>query len=416
MTHTDMQPPSLLRPDARSRILTAASEIFLRDGFAGASVDAIAASARMSKLSIYELFPNKSALFEAAVRDSIDRHFFDLPPSMHDASIEECLAFLGHSMFDRFIDPVNFGLFRANIEAANHFPELAAALHLHRRQTSQISAAFLQRWVDNGCLNVPDALLAVIRFSALCIEGSRYLLGTAPPAAEERNAIVLRICALFLDGYCAANTGAAPDWSIAGPPEQPVNVATRMAPDRVEKLLSAAMEEFLTNGYKGASIDRAVAVIKAGKTTVYRQFGSKEGLFRYIIERSIHDEYVKTYHVSQAMSDLHSEIADLARQALDRHCEWHNIKLHRLLIQEADFVSDLATRFYDARANCLGKALTEVLGKYGKPVPDAASVRTFYNLATSALRFLTVATLPDAAQRQDEAAEVTRIFLDGVRS
>jgi AcrR family transcriptional regulator len=49
------------------RLLTAAVEVFLEKGFAAASVDEIAARAKASKLTFYNHYGNKEALFEAVV-------------------------------------------------------------------------------------------------------------------------------------------------------------------------------------------------------------------------------------------------------------------------------------------------------------------------------------------------------------
>ena len=406
------QPP--LQPEARSRIVAAAVAVFLSDGFAGASIDAIAAAARMSKVSIYEVFPNKAALFEAAVREACDRHFIDAPGPPGVASLVDYLHQLGRAVFERFLDPVNFGLFRANIEAANQFPELAAMLHEHRRQSGQAGAQHLQRWIDDGSIAGFDAFGAATRFTATCVEGSRYFLGAPAPDSAERARIVDRVTALVLDGYRAAAPGDADDQPDP-PPPPPAVVATRMEAARFEQLLAAATEEFLVHGYKGASIDRIVAVIRAGRTTVYRHFGRKEGLFRHVVGGLIDRETAKPYGLGPVRSDLQADLAALAEQALDRHCEWGNIKLHRLLIQEAGLAPDLAVRFYDGRVQGLGRALTQVLGRHGQRAPSTETKRDFYNLATSALRYLTVSTFPDRGQRHAEAGEVARIFLNGIR-
>lgn len=416
MNQADAQPASNLRPDARTRILAAASEIFLREGFAGASVDAVAASAHLSKLSIYELFPTKSALFDAAVRNACDMNYVGVPASVGEDGIDACLNHLGMSYFDRFIDPVNFGLFRANIVAANHFPALAADLHLHRMQASRAGADHLQTWADRGQLRVQDMLTASIRFGGLCIEGSRYFLGTPVPPVAERAASIRQVVTLFLDGYRAANSGIAPSWPRIDPPRPPMNVAVRMSPDRLEQLIAAATQEFLSKGYRGASVDRAVAVIRAGKATVYRQFGNKEGLFRHVIEQAIHKASMADYKGAIGGDSLEAETIALARHALDLHCDDDNIRMHRLLIQEADLIPDLARRFYETRVGRLGEALTAILAKYSEAAPDAAMVRAFYSLATNALRYLTVSTLPDVSQRHRDAEETARLFLHGARA
>ena len=51
----------------RSSILEAAKRLFSMEGFAGVSMDQIAAEAGVSKLTVYSHFGDKEALFFAAV-------------------------------------------------------------------------------------------------------------------------------------------------------------------------------------------------------------------------------------------------------------------------------------------------------------------------------------------------------------
>lgn len=54
-------------------LLAIARQVFLRHGFAGATMDAVAARARISKQTLYRQYPAKGALFAAVVRDWVDR-------------------------------------------------------------------------------------------------------------------------------------------------------------------------------------------------------------------------------------------------------------------------------------------------------------------------------------------------------
>lgn len=415
MSLADVPSEARFLPDPRSRILAVAGEIFLKEGFAGTTVDAVAAAARMSKESIYDLFPTKSALFEAAVRASIDKHTYDEPDEGPAENVDAFLAHMGLSMFRRFVEPVNFGLFRNNIEAASHFPELASTLHEHRRHASQVNAEHLQPWIDKGCLLTTDAVASVIRFFSLCIGGSRYFLGKPLPSQCERRQLVGRTVSLFLDGYGSVTSDTPPASAPMHPRSHNLTTTVRMSPVRIKEMLDAIKDEFLRHGYRSASIDRAVSVVKVGKTTVYRQFGNKEGVFRHIIERRIAAEAERTYNPAADAATFEDALALLARQTLESHCEDDNIHLQRLLIQESETFSDLARTFYDAKIHALGKVLRAVADRWDAPMPDQAAVEDFYNLATSALRYLTTKDLPSDQERTIDAAEVSRIFVGGVR-
>ena len=61
--------------DVGFRMLAVAEAAFLRDGYAKARLSDIAATAGMSKKTIYAYAPSKSELFAAVVRQAIDREF-----------------------------------------------------------------------------------------------------------------------------------------------------------------------------------------------------------------------------------------------------------------------------------------------------------------------------------------------------
>ena len=56
---------------------------------------------------------------------------------------------------------------------------------------------------------------------------------------------------------------------------------------RIERLLDIALEEFAQTGFGGTSLDRLVERSGVSKTTIYRRFGSKEGLFATLINQSL---------------------------------------------------------------------------------------------------------------------------------
>jgi AcrR family transcriptional regulator len=65
----------VLKPEVRERILHEALRRFADDGYAGASLGSIAASAGTATANIYRYFPSKEALFRAAIPpDLLARH------------------------------------------------------------------------------------------------------------------------------------------------------------------------------------------------------------------------------------------------------------------------------------------------------------------------------------------------------
>ncbi|MEP6899717.1 MAG: helix-turn-helix domain-containing protein, partial [Rhodanobacter sp.] len=69
--------------EKRAAILSAAKALFIRNAFAGTSMDAIAADAGVSKLTVYSHFGDKDNLFREVIRSRIqdllpeETYFFD---------------------------------------------------------------------------------------------------------------------------------------------------------------------------------------------------------------------------------------------------------------------------------------------------------------------------------------------------
>lgn len=404
--------------DGSARILSAAGAVFLAEGFERTSVDMIAAAARMSKQSIYELFPNKVALFEAAVRNGLDDARLNMADVDGSGGIEATLTRYGLLLFKGHSDPVNFGLFRANIAATRHFPELANELHDRRLAASRPLADYLERLLAEGRIDACDPAAMAIRFGGLVVEGARYFLGSPPPDAAARAASVATAVRLFLGGYRdVKDEGFEPVTPGAvEPPALAGTVALRLSPEKVAALVDAATAEFLAQGYQGASIDRIASAVRASKATIYRQFGSKEKLLRYVIQHDIFETSRTPVGQNSCPDNLDAALTAFARQVLDEHLAPSNLGMHRLLVEQAERVADLALDFHDHRARRVGDALGDFLLRFGEPLPSKTARRAFYVLATFAIRFVTSTKLPDADLRDRYSRETALLFLRGIRN
>ncbi len=65
------------------------------------------------------------------------------------------------------------------------------------------------------------------------------------------------------------------------------NLDTSQSIEKVEAILQGAMQEFLTHGFAGTTMDKVTAAAGVSKTTVYSYFQDKETLFFALIERLI---------------------------------------------------------------------------------------------------------------------------------
>jgi TetR/AcrR family transcriptional regulator len=62
----------------------------------------------------------------------------------------------------------------------------------------------------------------------------------------------------------------------------------QLPPDKQERVMDAALEEFADRGYHQASLNRVVAQAGIAKGSLYQYFPNKEGMFRYIFQQALH--------------------------------------------------------------------------------------------------------------------------------
>jgi TetR/AcrR family transcriptional regulator, mexJK operon transcriptional repressor len=163
---TDTERPVVGR-SARKRqaILYAARDLFLQKGYAGASMDEVAALAEVSKVTIYKHFSDKHTLFVAVVTDAIDdakagsQNLVDQLGASTD--IEMDLRDFARQHVELVTQPHLVQMRRMIIAEAHRFPDLARAWHrIGPERGHAILASQIDELVARGQLQVADSLLA----------------------------------------------------------------------------------------------------------------------------------------------------------------------------------------------------------------------------------------------------------------
>jgi TetR/AcrR family transcriptional regulator, mexJK operon transcriptional repressor len=115
----------------RDQILSGARRVFLRDGFAAASTDAIAAEARVSKRTLYVYYPSKEELFADVMRkltiENPQTRALETIEEMSPGSGEELrrdLLELAEKIVTTMMRPDYLALLRTTIADTHRFPQL----------------------------------------------------------------------------------------------------------------------------------------------------------------------------------------------------------------------------------------------------------------------------------------------------
>jgi AcrR family transcriptional regulator len=158
-----------LSPERRERILAGAAQIFIADGYEGASMARIAETANVSKGTLYNYYPGKDALFGAVMRQRcasfVHQVFGEL---QDDAPVELELKRIGSIMMRLMLAPESQAVFRVVVMEAAKFPELAK---IFMETGPQVTLRRLTAWLtaqnDAGRLHTPDPQFAAEQFFAL---------------------------------------------------------------------------------------------------------------------------------------------------------------------------------------------------------------------------------------------------------
>ena len=158
----------------RRAITDAAQTVFLRKGFAGTTMDEVAALAGVSKQTVYKHFADKQGLFTAIVTDEIDATeavTHDLLGALRGTDdLARDLRRLARQHVADVTQPHLVRLRRLVIAEAERFPDLAGAWFANGPERGHAALAEQFAALDaRGLLRVADPLLAAQHFNWLVL-------------------------------------------------------------------------------------------------------------------------------------------------------------------------------------------------------------------------------------------------------
>lgn len=130
---SDEHPKAKLMAEKRVAILRAAREAFLGGGYERASMEAIAAAAGVSIMTLYRHAKTKDVLFEAVVGEACEPSSDGEDAAAIEAILQrplsEILTFVGLRIQDRLLNAETLGLLRAVMIEHQRFPHLSTLAH-----------------------------------------------------------------------------------------------------------------------------------------------------------------------------------------------------------------------------------------------------------------------------------------------
>ena len=202
---------------SRQKILAAAERVFLKTGFLGTNMDAVAETAGVSKQTVYAHFKSKEALFVevvmamtgAAARDLRE----DVEEPFDDRPVRDFLIDVATEQLSVVLTPPLMQLRRMVIGEVERFPELGRALYEHGPQKSikRLARAFAH-YTALGQLQTPDPVAAATHFNWILMgapTNAAMLLGDAGIPAKDRLAAHAVECVrIFLCAFGPGRQGS----------------------------------------------------------------------------------------------------------------------------------------------------------------------------------------------------------------
>lgn len=186
---------------------------------------------------------------------------------------------------------------------------------------------------------------------------------------------------------------------------------------RQDLLLDVALEEFIAEGFSGASIETIASKAGVGKSTIYRNFTTKQGLLLAVASRRV-------FELGARWSELNFDINDpegtLYQIALMSYREWSgkSLPIYRIIYTEATRLPDLARQVHDLTLHDAIWPVTDYFQKLQdigfiqvKDVTEATSM--FLTIAVGGARLLIIPSELDDDAKHHLAREAVQSFLYG---
>jgi TetR/AcrR family transcriptional repressor of mexJK operon len=192
-------------PDKREAILEAAKHLFVEQGYGGASMDAIAAAAGVSKLTLYSHFGRKDQLFQQCVVAKCEEH---APPALYDpantAPLRQRLLGIGNAFVALVMSEEAIKFYRMMAAEAQQTGKLGRLFHdAGPQRTLNHFEDLLAAAEHAGELQIPRRRLAAHHFFSM-LQGEhhmRVIMGERRPPAKELRAHVEDVVEVFLRAY-----------------------------------------------------------------------------------------------------------------------------------------------------------------------------------------------------------------------
>lgn len=192
-------------PEKRTAIIEAARKLFLDQGYERTTVDAIAAGAGVSKLTVYSHFEGKEGLFKYLITCKCEEYFGGRDfNQLAELEPRQALTRIARSFMGLMFNPDVVALHRILMANAQSSDLTAMFYETGPRPTIQAVADLLVRYDQNGVLTIEDPQRAADHFLSM-LRGDSYLRALlnieSQPSDRQLQHHIKDCVAVFLRAY-----------------------------------------------------------------------------------------------------------------------------------------------------------------------------------------------------------------------
>ena len=189
-------------------VLAGARDVFLAQGFEGASVDDIARAAGVSKATLYSYFPDKRLMFLEVAKAECCRQVSGAESKIGpNIRLHDALTIAAATLVDFFTSEFYLRMYRVVVAETERFPELGRQFY----ETGPLMGRnrmveYLTEAEARGEIQIDDKALAADMFTELCRADvfTQMLFGIKTKATQaEKDRIINAAVAMFLARFKA---------------------------------------------------------------------------------------------------------------------------------------------------------------------------------------------------------------------
>lgn len=165
-----------------------------------------------------------------------------------------------------------------------------------------------------------------------------------------------------------------------------------LSPAKRERVREAALEEFAERGYHGASVNRIVASVGMAKGSLFKYFGSKDGLLAHLFDHAV-ERFAQRWRDARGQDpdlplwDALERAMETGLDFIEAHPRIHRLYLKMLFQEDCPLRGALLSQVRQGSARLL-KPLLGRARERGEIRPDADLDAALFLVESALERFL----------------------------